>query len=63
MGRAKEVMGAVRCAPAPLVALLLLWGLCWASGLELLHPRPAVYEGPPGSYFGFSLDFYVTKNR
>uniref|UniRef100_A0A8B9T854 Integrin subunit alpha 2b n=1 Tax=Anas platyrhynchos TaxID=8839 RepID=A0A8B9T854_ANAPL len=29
----------------------------------LLHPRPAVYEGPPGSYFGFSLDFYVTKNR
>uniref|UniRef100_A0A8B9T684 Integrin subunit alpha 2b n=1 Tax=Anas platyrhynchos TaxID=8839 RepID=A0A8B9T684_ANAPL len=56
-------MGAVCCAPAPLVALLLLWGLCWASGPELLHPRPAVYEGPPGSYFGFSLDFYVTKNR
>uniref|UniRef100_A0A8B9U8V0 Integrin alpha-IIb n=1 Tax=Anas zonorhyncha TaxID=75864 RepID=A0A8B9U8V0_9AVES len=56
-------MGAVCCAPAPLVALLLLWGLCWASGPELLHTRPAVYEGPPGSYFGFSLDFYVTKNR
>ncbi|XP_040392935.1 integrin alpha-IIb isoform X4 [Cygnus olor] len=56
-------MGAACCAPALLGALLLLWGLCWASGPELLHPQPTVYEGPPGSYFGFSLDFYVTKDR
>ncbi|KAM6042422.1 integrin alpha-IIb isoform 2-T2 [Chlamydotis macqueenii] len=50
-------------AAALLRALLLLRGLCSAPTLGLLQDRPTVYEGPPGSYFGFALDFHTSEGR
>ncbi|KAM9215014.1 LOW QUALITY PROTEIN: integrin alpha-IIb [Leptosomus discolor] len=50
-------------AAALLRALLLLGGLCSAPTLGLLQDPPTVYEGPPGSYFGFALDFHMTEGR
>ncbi|XP_075299723.1 integrin alpha-IIb isoform X2 [Opisthocomus hoazin] len=48
-------------AAALLRALGLLGGLRWTPALRLLQDPPAVYEGPPGSYFGFALDFHTTE--
>uniref|UniRef100_A0A8D0FSF6 Integrin subunit alpha 2b n=1 Tax=Strix occidentalis caurina TaxID=311401 RepID=A0A8D0FSF6_STROC len=48
-------------AAALLRALLLLGGPHLAPTLGLLQDHPTVYEGPPGSYFGFSLDFHMTE--
>ncbi|CAM9806537.1 unnamed protein product [Bubo scandiacus] len=50
-------------AAALLRTLLLLGGPCLAPTLGLLQDHPTVYEGPPGSYFGFSLDFHMTEGR
>ena len=50
-------------AAALLWALLLLGGLHSAPALGLLQDPPAVYEGPPGSYFGFALDFHTMEGR
>ncbi|XP_075578728.1 integrin alpha-IIb [Pelecanus crispus] len=50
-------------AAALLRALLLLGGPCSAPALGLLQDPPTTYEGPPGSYFGFALDFHVTEGR
>ncbi|XP_075631313.1 integrin alpha-IIb isoform X4 [Balearica regulorum gibbericeps] len=50
-------------AAALLRALLLLGGPCSAPTLGLLWDPPAMYEGPPGSYFGFALDFHMTEGR
>ncbi|KAM6238640.1 integrin alpha-IIb [Porphyrio hochstetteri] len=44
-------------------ALLLLGGSCSASSLGLLQDPPVLYKGPPGSYFGFALDFHKTADR
>uniref|UniRef100_A0A8C8BEF1 Integrin subunit alpha 2b n=1 Tax=Otus sunia TaxID=257818 RepID=A0A8C8BEF1_9STRI len=49
-------------AAALLRALLLLGGPRLAPTLGLLQDHPTVYEGPPGSYFGFSLDFHMTES-
>ncbi|XP_030321602.1 integrin alpha-IIb [Calypte anna] len=55
---------AVGTITALLRALLLLGeGLHLAPTLGLLQDPPTVYEGPPGSYFGFALDFYTTEGR
>ncbi|KAM9520726.1 integrin alpha-IIb [Guaruba guarouba] len=54
-------MGAAAGAAAPLRALLLLGALRSAAALSLLQDPPATYKGPPGSYFGFSLDFHFTR--
>ncbi|XP_064380529.1 integrin alpha-IIb [Dromaius novaehollandiae] len=56
-------MAGARAAPALLQALALLLAPRSAPGLDLLRDRPAVYEGPPGSYFGFALDFHVAEGR
>ncbi|XP_051496051.1 integrin alpha-8-like [Apus apus] len=53
-------MGAVT---ALLQALLLLGDLCSAPTLGLLQEPPTIYEGPPGSYFGFALDFHTAEGR
>uniref|UniRef100_A0A8C5TMI5 Uncharacterized protein n=1 Tax=Malurus cyaneus samueli TaxID=2593467 RepID=A0A8C5TMI5_9PASS len=45
---------------ALLRVLLLLGGLRLPLTLGLLQDPPTVYEGPPGSYFGFALDFHMT---
>ncbi|XP_054657881.1 integrin alpha-IIb isoform X2 [Grus americana] len=50
-------------AAALLRALLLLGGPCSAPTLGLLQDPPATYKGPPGSYFGFALDFHTTEGR
>ncbi|XP_054080584.1 LOW QUALITY PROTEIN: integrin alpha-IIb [Rissa tridactyla] len=49
-------------------AAALLWALLLLAGgprstpaLGLLQDPPAVYQGPPGSYFGFALDFHMTE--
>ncbi|XP_065555327.1 integrin alpha-IIb isoform X3 [Lathamus discolor] len=54
-------MGAAAGAAALLRALLLLGGLRSAPALSLLQDPPATYQGPPGSYFGFSLDFHAGR--
>ncbi|XP_075379259.1 integrin alpha-IIb [Mycteria americana] len=56
-------MGAAAAAAALLRALLLLGGLRSAPALGLLQDPPTVYEGPPGSYFGFALDFHTSEGR
>ncbi|XP_072741859.1 integrin alpha-IIb [Ciconia boyciana] len=56
-------MGATAGAAALLRALLLLGGLRSAPALGLLQDPPTVYEGPPGSYFGFALDFHTAEGR
>lgn len=43
--------------------LLLLGGLRLAPTLGLLQEPPIIYEGPPGSYFGFALDFHMNEGR
>ncbi|XP_053856110.1 integrin alpha-IIb [Vidua macroura] len=43
--------------------LLLLGGLRLPSTLGLLQEPPTIYEGPPGSYFGFALDFHMSEGR
>ncbi|XP_053944665.1 integrin alpha-IIb isoform X2 [Cuculus canorus] len=50
-------------AAAALLRALLLGGLCSAPTLGLLQDPPAVYQGPPDSYFGFALDFYQIDGR
>ncbi|XP_061333470.1 integrin alpha-IIb isoform X2 [Pezoporus flaviventris] len=54
-------MGAAAGAAALLRALLLLGALRSAPALSLLQDLPATYKGPPGSYFGFSLDFHTAR--
>ncbi|KAM6368925.1 integrin alpha-IIb isoform 2-T2 [Pluvialis apricaria] len=49
-------------AAALLWALLLFGGPRSAPALGLLQDPPTVYEGPPGSYFGFALDFHRTES-
>ncbi|KAF2983546.1 hypothetical protein EK904_005739 [Melospiza melodia maxima] len=42
--------------------LLLLSALLWAPALvafNLDEEKLTVYSGPPGSYFGYSVDFYI----
>lgn len=42
--------------------LFLLSALLWAPALvafNLDEEKPTVYSGPPGSYFGYSVDFYI----
>eukprot|EP00076_Gallus_gallus_P034382 XP_024999920.1 integrin alpha-IIb isoform X5 [Gallus gallus] len=46
-----------------LLPLLLLGALRGTPALQLLHPQPAAYHGPPGSYFGFAMDFHVDGGR
>ncbi|XP_064895887.1 integrin alpha-IIb [Columba livia] len=48
---------------AAALSMLLLGGLRLAPTLGLLQDPPTVYEGPPGSYFGFALDFHMTEGR
>ncbi|KAM4884298.1 integrin alpha-IIb isoform 1-T1 [Sylvia borin] len=43
--------------------LLLLGGLRLPPVLGLLQDPPTIYEGPPGSYFGFALDFHMGEGR
>ncbi|KQK75749.1 Integrin alpha-8 [Amazona aestiva] len=48
-----------RHRPCP---LLLLSALLWAPALvafNLDEEKLTVYSGPPGSYFGYSVDFYI----
>uniref|UniRef100_A0A8V5H3U1 Uncharacterized protein n=1 Tax=Melopsittacus undulatus TaxID=13146 RepID=A0A8V5H3U1_MELUD len=54
--------GAAAGAAAVLRALLLLGALRSAPALSLLQDPPTTYEGPPGSYFGFSLDFHTARS-
>ncbi|XP_067167901.1 integrin alpha-IIb [Apteryx mantelli] len=56
-------MAAARDAAALLCALALVLAPRSAPALDLLRARPAVYEGPPGSYFGFALDFHAAEGR
>lgn len=59
LGRDVPLFGdTMEAAAALLRALLLLGGLRPAPTLGLLQDPPTVYEGPPGSYFGFALDFH-----
>lgn len=44
-------------------ALLLLGGLRLPPTLGLLQDPPTIFEGPPGSYFGFALDFHMNEGR
>ncbi|XP_026092705.1 integrin alpha-5-like [Carassius auratus] len=46
-----------RCSPMGL-SLLILLPLSVAFNLDM--ENPAVYTGPNGSYFGYSVDFYMT---
>uniref|UniRef100_A0A8U8C3E9 Uncharacterized protein n=1 Tax=Geospiza parvula TaxID=87175 RepID=A0A8U8C3E9_GEOPR len=46
---------------ALLRVLLLLGGLRLPPTLGLLQEPPTIYEGPPGSYFGFALDFHRSE--
>lgn len=48
---------------AAALSMLLLGGLRLVPTLGLLQDPPTVYEGPPGSYFGFALDFHMTEGR
>ncbi|KAM6399143.1 integrin alpha-IIb [Rhynochetos jubatus] len=50
-------------AAALLRVLLLLGGPHWGAALGLLQDPPTVYAGPPGSYFGFALDFHMAEDR
>lgn len=43
--------------------LLLLGGLRLPPTQGLLQEPPTIYEGPPGSYFGFALDFHMSEGR
>lgn len=44
--------------PPPLLSLLLLLLPPGAGGFNLDAEAPAVFSGPPGSFFGFSVEFY-----
>uniref|UniRef100_A0A8C5IH04 Uncharacterized protein n=1 Tax=Junco hyemalis TaxID=40217 RepID=A0A8C5IH04_JUNHY len=46
---------------ALLRVLLFLGGLRLPPTLGLLQEPPTIYEGPPGSYFGFALDFHRSE--
>uniref|UniRef100_A0A8C7EG73 Integrin subunit alpha 2b n=1 Tax=Nothoprocta perdicaria TaxID=30464 RepID=A0A8C7EG73_NOTPE len=54
-------MAAAPAPPALLAALLLALAPRSAPALELLGAQPTVYAGPPGSYFGFALDFHADE--
>ncbi|KAM4756583.1 integrin alpha-IIb isoform 1-T1 [Cyanocitta cristata] len=43
--------------------LLLLGGLRLPPTLGLLQDPPITFDGPPGSYFGFALDFHMSEGR
>lgn len=49
-----------KCSPVGL-SLLILLPLSVAFNLDV--ENPAVYNGPNGSYFGYSVDFYMTGSR
>ncbi|KAK6308303.1 hypothetical protein J4Q44_G00215740 [Coregonus suidteri] len=42
------------------VCLIILLRLCAAFNLDV--ENPAVYSGPNGSYFGYSVEFYLTNS-
>lgn len=44
--------------PPPLLLLLLLPPPLRVGGFNLDAEAPAVLSGPPGSFFGFSVEFY-----
>lgn len=44
--------------PPPLLSLLLLLLPPGTGGFNLDAEAPAVFSGPPGSFFGFSVEFY-----
>ncbi|KAA0707279.1 hypothetical protein E1301_Tti002600 [Triplophysa tibetana] len=48
------------CSPMGL-SLLLLLPLSFAFNLDV--DNPAVYKGPSGSHFGYSVDFYMFGSR
>ncbi|XP_062451907.1 integrin alpha-IIb [Rhea pennata] len=56
-------MAGARDAPALLWVLVLALAPRSAPGLDLLGARPTLYQGPPGSYFGFALDFHADEGR
>ena len=41
------------------LSFALLLPLCVAFNLDV--DNPSVYSGPQGSYFGYSVDFYMTS--
>uniref|UniRef100_A0A8C5QNM2 Integrin subunit alpha 2b n=1 Tax=Leptobrachium leishanense TaxID=445787 RepID=A0A8C5QNM2_9ANUR len=45
------------------VLLLILPHLATIPALNLDSKHPRLFHGPPGSYFGFSMDFYQTADR
>ncbi|XP_051961269.1 integrin alpha-5-like [Xyrauchen texanus] len=49
-----------RCSPIGLSLLMLLLPLSVAFNLDV--ENPAVYNGPNGSYFGYSVDFYTVES-
>ncbi|XP_075886589.1 integrin alpha-V isoform X1 [Nelusetta ayraudi] len=52
--------GRSSAGPLPLLLLLLLRR---GGAFNLDVERPAVFSGPEGSYFGFSVDFFKTQNN
>ncbi|XP_077392535.1 integrin alpha-V [Festucalex cinctus] len=60
-------MAAGRCGRPPASpAVLLVLALTLArrgASFNLDAERPSVYDGPPGSYFGFSVDFFKAPNN
>ncbi|XP_077437136.1 integrin alpha-V [Vanacampus margaritifer] len=47
----------------PLVLALALVLARRVASFNLDAERPSVYDGPPGSYFGFSVDFFKAPNN
>uniref|UniRef100_A0A8B9H9B5 Integrin, alpha 5 (fibronectin receptor, alpha polypeptide) n=1 Tax=Astyanax mexicanus TaxID=7994 RepID=A0A8B9H9B5_ASTMX len=56
-GAARLRAGSVPPGPV-LLSVALILPLCVAFNLDV--ENPAVYGGPAGSYFGYSVDFYMT---
>lgn len=45
------------------VAVVLVVLARGGGAFNLDAERPSVYDGPPGSYFGFSVDFFKAPNN
>ncbi|XP_077472881.1 integrin alpha-V isoform X2 [Stigmatopora argus] len=60
---AAAASGKLATAMAMALALALVFCLTRrADAFNLDAERPSVYDGPPGSYFGFSVDFFKAPN-